>query len=85
MSADGNMLEHRSTNRGRSMAGQDGTGEARAAGVLTVIGSGETGPTVAPVYRRLRERAGTVSPALLLDTSYAFQANAAEITANLCR
>jgi cyanophycinase-like exopeptidase len=67
------------------MAGQDGTGEARAAGVLTVIGSGETGPTVAPVYRRLRERAGTVSPALLLDTSYAFQANAAEITAKLRR
>jgi hypothetical protein len=65
------------------MAGQDGTGQARAAGVLTVIGSGETGPTVAPVYRRLRERAETLSPALLLDTSYAFQANVADITDKL--
>jgi hypothetical protein len=65
------------------MASQEEMGGGRAAGVLTVIGSGETGPTVAPVYRRLRERAGTLSPALLLDTSYAFQANAAEITAKL--
>jgi hypothetical protein len=65
------------------MAGQDGTGEAPPAGVLTVIGSGETGPSVAPVYRRLRERAGSVDPAVLLDTSYAFQANAADITAKL--
>ena len=67
------------------MASQDETGGARPTGVLTVIGSGETGPTIAPVYRRLRERDGTVAPALLLDTPYAFQENAAEITAKLGR
>jgi cyanophycinase-like exopeptidase len=67
------------------MPSHDQTAEARAAGVLTVIGSGETGPTVAPVYRRLRERTGSVAPALVLDTPYAFQENAAEITAKLRR
>jgi cyanophycinase-like exopeptidase len=67
------------------MASHDETAGARAAGVLTVIGSGETGPTVAPVYRRLRERTGSVAPALVLDTPYAFQENAAEITAKLRR
>jgi cyanophycinase-like exopeptidase len=60
-------------------------GGAPAQGVLTVIGSGETGPTVAPVYRWLRERTGTVTPALLLDTPYAFQENVADITAKLRR
>jgi hypothetical protein len=65
------------------MAGQEETDGGGTAGVLTVIGSGETGPTVAPVYRRLRERNGDVAPTVLLDTSYAFQANAAEITAKL--
>ena len=47
--------------------------------LLTIMGSGETSPTMVKVHRELIARAG--SPAVLLDTPFGFQENAAEITA----
>src|SRR5436190_10284244 len=47
--------------------------------LLTVMGSGETAPTMAKVHRSLIERVGT--PAVLLDTPYGFQENADDISA----
>jgi hypothetical protein len=47
--------------------------------VLTIIGSGETAPTMAKVHRMLIERVGL--PAVLLDTPYGFQENADDISA----
>ena len=44
--------------------------------MLVLIGSGETAPTMVEVHRRTLPRCGTV----LLDTPYAFQENAAEVT-----
>ena len=71
--------------QGDQMARQRERGGTAATGVLAIIGSGETSPTVAPIYRRISERIGTISPALVLDTPYAFQENADEITAKLRR
>jgi len=48
--------------------------------LLTVMGSGETAPTMVKVHRAVMERLGRV-PALLLDTPFGFQTNAAEIAA----
>lgn len=47
--------------------------------VLTIMGSGETAPTMAKVHRMLLERVG--APAVLLDTPYGFQENADDISA----
>lgn len=47
--------------------------------VLTIMGSGETAPTMVKVHRRIIER--VTGPAVLLDTPYGFQENADDITA----
>ena len=47
--------------------------------VLTIMGSGETAPTMVKVHRMLLERVG--APAVLLDTPYGFQENADDISA----
>ena len=49
--------------------------------VLTIMGSGETAPTMAKVHRRLLERLPADAVAAILDTPYGFQENADEITA----
>src|SRR3954469_21037336 len=47
--------------------------------LLTIMGSGETSPTMVKVHRALLERVGP--PAVVLDTPFGFQENADEITA----
>jgi hypothetical protein len=47
--------------------------------LLTIMGSGETAPTMVKVHRALLERVG--GPAVLLDTPYGFQENAGDISA----
>ena len=47
--------------------------------LLTIMGSGETSPTMVKVHRALLERVG--SPAVMLDTPFGFQENADEIAA----
>ena len=49
---------------------------------LTVMGSGETAPTMIKVHRRLMQAVGATSQAdaVLLDTPYGFQENAADIS-----
>jgi cyanophycinase-like exopeptidase len=51
--------------------------------LLTVMGSGETSPTMVKVHRHLFERLGRSAGgrALLLDTPFGFQENASEIAA----
>jgi len=51
--------------------------------LLTVMGSGETAPTMVKLHRRLMEAAGATGPggAVLLDTPYGFQENADDISA----
>jgi hypothetical protein len=50
--------------------------------ILTIMGSGETTPTMARVHRAILDRLGERPvPAVLLDTPYGFQENADEITA----
>jgi hypothetical protein len=53
------------------------------AGILTVMGSGETAPTMIKVHRRVMEAVGATAPgdAVLLDTPYGFQENADDISA----
>jgi hypothetical protein len=48
--------------------------------LLTVMGSGETSPTMVKVHRELLGRVGG-GPAVVLDTPFGFQENADEITA----
>ena len=49
--------------------------------ILTIIGSGETTPTMARVHRLVLERLGERPvPAVVLDTPYGFQENADDIT-----
>ncbi|MGZ6274133.1 MAG: hypothetical protein ACXWM8_07575, partial [Candidatus Limnocylindrales bacterium] len=49
--------------------------------ILTIMGSGETTPTMARVHRIILERLGERPvPAVVLDTPYGFQENAEEIT-----
>ncbi|GII89255.1 hypothetical protein Ssi03_72450 [Sphaerisporangium siamense] len=50
-------------------------------GVLALMGSGETSPTMVEVHRSLARRLGPRPRATLLDTPYAFQENAADISA----
>jgi len=47
--------------------------------LLTIMGSGETSPTMVKVHRELLQRVGT--PAVVLDTPFGFQENADEIAA----
>ena len=50
--------------------------------VLAIIGSGETSPTMVTVHRDLVSRLGLASPqAIVLATPYAFQENAADVSA----
>ena len=49
--------------------------------ILTIMGSGETTPTMARVHRGILDRLGERPvPAVILDTPYGFQENASEIT-----
>ncbi|MFI6299061.1 hypothetical protein ACIBEJ_46250 [Nonomuraea sp. NPDC050790] len=54
-------------------------------GVLLLMGSGETSPTMVEVHRAAIGALGRGPRAVLLDTPYAFQENAAEISARACR
>ncbi|MFP5321899.1 MAG: hypothetical protein ACLGIC_08615 [Acidimicrobiia bacterium] len=51
--------------------------------LLTIMGSGETAPTMVKVHRRVMEAVGADGPghAVLLDTPYGFQENADDISA----
>ena len=49
--------------------------------LLTIMGSGETSPTMLKTHRRLLEQVAGVGPAVLLDTPFGFQENAADIAA----
>ncbi len=54
--------------------------------ILAVIGSGETSPTMVTVHKDLVARLGLTSPkALVLATPYAFQENAADVSARAQR
>jgi hypothetical protein len=54
--------------------------------VLAIIGSGETSPTMVTVHRELLSRLGLTSPqAMVLATPYAFQENAADVSARTQR
>lgn len=54
--------------------------------VLAIIGSGETSPTMVTVHRDLVSRLGLASPqAMVLATPYAFQENAADVSARTQR
>ena len=49
--------------------------------LLTIMGSGETAPTMVSTHRAVFSEMGPDVPAVLLDTPYGFQENADEITA----
>ena len=54
---------------------------ARPPRILAIMGSGETAPTMVTPHREIVARLGEPTPrAVLLDTPYGFQENAAEIT-----
>ena len=54
--------------------------------VLAIIGSGETSPTMVTMHRELVSRLGLASPqAMVLATPYAFQENAADVSARTQR
>ena len=57
-------------------------GDAPRSRVLAIMGSGETSPTMVTVHKELAARLGSGQhAAVLLDTPYAFQENAADISA----
>jgi len=57
------------------------TTEPRLPRILTIMGSGETTPTMARAHRAILDRLGERPvPAVLLDTPYGFQENAADIS-----
>jgi cyanophycinase-like exopeptidase len=57
-------------------------GQAAGCRVLAIIGSGETSPTMVTVHRGLTARLAARQPAaILLDTPYAFQENAGDVSA----
>jgi len=49
--------------------------------LLTIMGSGETAPTMVKVHRAVAAAAGTGPPGILLDTPFGFQMNADELAA----
>jgi hypothetical protein len=51
--------------------------------LMAIMGSGETTPTMVKVHRLVFERT-PAGPAVLLDTPYGFQTNAAELTRRAC-
>ena len=54
--------------------------------MLAIIGSGETSPTMVTVHRNLLSRLGLNDPqAIVLATPYAFQENAADVSARAQR
>ncbi len=64
-------------------SGPDGASAPR---LLTIMGSGETAPTMVKVHRAMLERLGPPPvPAVLLDTPFAFQENAAELCERIRR
>ena len=50
-------------------------------GLLVIMGSGETAPTMVKAHRAVFERVRADAPAILLDTPYGFQVNADAISA----
>lgn len=57
-------------------------GQAPRCGLLAIIGSGETSPTMVSVHKDLVARLGSARPrAVLLETPYAFQENVADVSA----
>jgi hypothetical protein len=62
------------------------SGRVATVRVLAIIGSGETSPTMVTVHRELVSRLGLASPqAMVLATPYAFQENAADVSARTQR
>src|ERR1700683_381897 len=56
-------------------------GDGTQARVLAIMGSGETSPTMVTIHKALVERLGPGNHnGVLLDTPYAFQENAADIS-----
>jgi hypothetical protein len=61
--------------------GARGVGAGALPRILTIMGSGETTPTMAKVHRGVLDRLGERPvPAVILDTPYGFQENAEDIT-----
>ncbi|WP_043639404.1 CysS/YqeB C-terminal domain-containing protein [Nonomuraea candida] len=54
-------------------------------GLLVLMGSGETSPTMVEVHRAVARTLRPGARAVLLDTPYAFQENRADISARACR
>lgn len=48
--------------------------------LLTIMGSGETAPTMVKVHRSVKERLGDDATGVLLDTPYGFQMNADDLS-----
>jgi hypothetical protein len=62
------------------------SGRVATVRVLAIIGSGETSPTMVTVHRELVSRLDLASPqAMVLATPYAFQENAADVSARTQR
>jgi hypothetical protein len=57
------------------------TGIDRLPRLLTIMGSGETAPTMVKTHRSILERLGSSARAVVLDTPYGFQENAPELAA----
>ena len=63
------------------MSAASGAGRSVLPRILTIMGSGETTPTMAKVHRGILDRLGERPvPAVILDTPYGFQENAEDIT-----
>ena len=63
------------------MSDASGAGRSVLPRLLTIMGSGETTPTMAKVHRGILDRLGERPvPAVILDTPYGFQENAEDIT-----
>ena len=63
------------------MSAASGAGRSLLPRLLTIMGSGETTPTMAKVHRGILDRLGERPvPAVILDTPYGFQENAEDIT-----
>ncbi|MFC4120306.1 hypothetical protein [Nonomuraea zeae] len=54
-------------------------------GLLVLMGSGETSPTMVEIHRAAARTLRPGARAVLLDTPYAFQENSADISARACR
>ncbi|MGW4960119.1 hypothetical protein ACWEPL_23120 [Nonomuraea sp. NPDC004186] len=54
-------------------------------GLLVLMGSGETSPTMVEIHRAAARSLRAGARAVLLDTPYAFQENSADISARACR